>query len=81
MAAIKEITVYRVPPRWLLVSVETDDGLTGWGEAIIPKRAGAVEGAVADLARNVTGCDPGRIEDLAQRMRYGESTRFRTLRT
>jgi galactonate dehydratase len=71
MAAIKEITVYRVPPRWLLVSVETDEGLTGWGEAIIPKRANAVEGAVADLARNITGSDPGRIEDLAQRMRRG----------
>jgi len=71
MAAIKEITVYRVPPRWLLVSVETDDGLTGWGEAIIPKRANAVEGAVADLAWNITGSDPGRIEDLAQRMRRG----------
>lgn len=71
MASIKEITVYRVPPRWMLVAVGTDDGLTGWGEAIVPKRAGAVCGAIEDLAGNIAGADPGRIEDLWQRMRRG----------
>lgn len=71
MARIKEITVYRVPPRWILVAVSTDDGLTGWGEAIVPKRAAAVRGAIEDLAGNVTGADPSRIEDLWQGMRRG----------
>ena len=51
--------------------VETDDGLVGWGECIVPKRADAVQGAVRDLARNVLGSDPSRIEDLWQRMRRG----------
>jgi galactonate dehydratase len=53
------------------VRVETDDGLVGWGESIVPKRADAVEGAVRDLARNIIGSDPSRIEDLWQRMHRG----------
>jgi galactonate dehydratase len=53
------------------VAVGTDDGLTGWGEVIVPKRAAAVLGAIEDLADNVTGADASRIEDLWQRMRRG----------
>ncbi len=71
MNRISAATVHRVAPRWLLVRLETDDGATGWGEAIVPKRATAVEGAVADLVRAVEGADADRIEDLAQRMRTG----------
>jgi galactonate dehydratase len=71
MPRIAGITAHRVAPRWIFVRVSTDDGLTGWGEAIVPKRAGAVLGAIDDLARNVTGSDPGRIEELWQRMRRG----------
>jgi galactonate dehydratase len=71
MSQISRITAHRIPPRWIFVEVTTDDGLTGWGEAIVPKRAGAVLGAVDDLARNVAGANPDRIEDLWQRMRRG----------
>jgi len=71
MARITAITAHRVAPRWIFAEVRTDDGLTGWGEAIVPKRAAAVTGAISDLARNVTGEDAGRIEDLWQRMRRG----------
>jgi galactonate dehydratase len=66
---IGEIEAFLVPPRWILVRVATDDGAVGWGEAIVPKRAQAVVGAVADLAANFTGADAGRIEDLWQRAR------------
>lgn len=71
MPAIAGIAAYRVAPRWIFVRVTTDDGVQGWGEAIFPKRAAAVTGAVEDLARNLTGADPGRIEELWQRMRRG----------
>lgn len=71
MAEITSITAYRGPPRWTFVQVSTDDGLSGWGEAIVARRAGAVLGAIGDLARNVTGADPDRIEELWQRMRRG----------
>jgi galactonate dehydratase len=71
MTRISAITAHRVAPRWIFVRVTTDDGAAGWGEAIVPKRAAAVLGAVDDLARNVVGADPGRIEELWQRMRRG----------
>lgn len=68
---ITAIDAFKLPPRWILVRVMTDDGAVGWGEAIIPKRSAAVVGAIADLARNVVGQDANRIEDLWQRMYRG----------
>jgi galactonate dehydratase len=66
---IGDIEAFLVPPRWILVRVAADDGAAGWGEAIVPKRARAVVGAVEDLAANFTGAEAGRIEDLCQRAR------------
>ncbi len=71
MTRIATITAYRVPPRWIFVRMSTDDGLVGWGEAIVPKRAAAVLGAIEDLTRNIIGEDASRIEELWQRMRRG----------
>lgn len=68
MPAIETIESIRVPPRWIFVKVTTTDGGVGWGEAIVPKRAGAVEGAVDDMAGNLRGADADRIEELWQRM-------------
>jgi galactonate dehydratase len=71
MATIAEIKTFRVPPRWIFVRVTTDDGVVGWGESIIPKRAGAVVAAIEDMARNLQGYNADRIEDIAQRLRRG----------
>lgn len=71
MTRIATITAHRVPPRWIFVRVDTDDGRVGWGEAIVPKRVTAVLGAIQDLARNIIGEDASRIEELWQRMRRG----------
>jgi len=71
MDRITSIAAHRVAPRWIFVEVRTDDGIVGWGEAIVPKRATAVVGAVEDLARNVVGEDASRIEELWQRMSRG----------
>jgi galactonate dehydratase len=68
---ISDIEVFRVPPRWYFVRLRCDDGTQGWGEAIIPKRPGAVVGAINDIAANVVGEDADRIEDLWQRMHKG----------
>ncbi|UPK73131.1 galactonate dehydratase [Nocardioidaceae bacterium SCSIO 66511] len=65
---IERVEVLRVAPRWIFVCVTTDSGAQGWGECIVPKRARAVEGAVADLADNIIGSEVRRIEDLYQRM-------------
>ncbi|WP_336856496.1 galactonate dehydratase [Sinomonas albida] len=68
---ITGVTCHPVAPRWLLVRVETSLGLVGWGEAIVPKRARSVAGAVEDLAANIEGADPDRIEELVLRMGHG----------
>lgn len=68
---VRDVSVHCVAPRWIFVRVDTDAGLTGWGEAIVPKRRRAVAAAVGELARALVGTDAGRIEEAWHRMRRG----------
>lgn len=54
---------YKVPPRWLFLKIETDEGISGWGEPIVEGRADTVEAAVHELMGYLTGKDPHPIED------------------
>jgi len=63
---ISRIETFAVPPRWLFVRVETDDGLVGWGEASLEGHTEAVEGAFAALRDRALGADAERIEDIWQ---------------
>lgn len=65
---ITNLTMYKVPPRWLFLKVETDEGITGWGEPVIEGRADTVRTAVEEFRSYLTGKDPGRIEDHWQVM-------------
>ncbi|HEX4262367.1 MAG TPA: galactonate dehydratase [Acetobacteraceae bacterium] len=60
---ITKLLTYVVPPRWVFLKVETDEGISGWGEPIVEGRAETVAAAVHELADYLVGCDPGRIED------------------
>lgn len=53
---------------WVFVKVETDEGITGWGEASLEWKTRGVVGCVEDLAPMVVGEDPRRIEHLYQVM-------------
>ncbi|CAN5361788.1 galactonate dehydratase [soil metagenome] len=55
--------IFKVPPRWLFLKIETDEGLTGWGEPIIEGKADTVAAAVRELMDNLIGKDPMPIED------------------
>ncbi|WP_022909361.1 galactonate dehydratase [Aestuariimicrobium kwangyangense] len=68
---ISRIETFLVAPRWLLVRVETREGLVGWGEATCEGRSETVRVAVEQLAEVAIGTDPGRIEDLWQVMTKG----------
>jgi galactonate dehydratase len=68
---ITKLTLYRVPPRWMFLKVETDEGITGWGEPVIEGRARTVEAAVGELSHYLVGQDPRRINDLWQTMYRG----------
>jgi galactonate dehydratase len=47
---ITSMTTYLVPPRWLFLKIETDEGIVGWGEPVLEGRAQTVASAVAELS-------------------------------
>lgn len=63
--------LFKVPPRWLFLKIETDEGIIGWGEPIIEGRATTVKAAVEELMENLIGKDPHNIEDHWQMMYRG----------
>jgi galactonate dehydratase len=68
---ITSLTTYAVPPRWLFLKVETDEGVTGWGEPVVEGRAATVAAAVEELSDYLVGQDPRQVEDLWQVMYRG----------
>jgi galactonate dehydratase len=60
---ITKLTTFLVPPRWLFLKIETDEGITGWGEPVVEGRAETVAACVAELADYLVGKDPSPIED------------------
>ncbi len=60
---ITALKTFVVPPRWLFLKIETDEGVSGWGEPVIEGRALTVEAAVKELAGYLIGKDPRLIED------------------
>ncbi|ULQ54047.1 galactonate dehydratase [Flavihumibacter fluvii] len=60
---IKGYTLYQVPPRWLFLKIETDEGIIGWGEPIVEGKAATVKTAVDELMEALLGKDPMNIED------------------
>ena len=63
---IGRIETFYVPPRWLFVRVESEDGAVGWGEASLEGYAEAVDGAFEAIRDRFIGHDPSRIEDIWQ---------------
>jgi galactonate dehydratase len=61
---ITSLTTYAVPPRWLFLKIETDNGTVGWGEPVLEGRAATVATAVEELSDYLIGQDPTQIEDL-----------------
>jgi galactonate dehydratase len=68
---ITRLKTWQVPPRWLFLKIETDEGVAGWGEPVIEGRAATVEAAVGELADLLIGHDPRRIEDIWQMLYRG----------
>lgn len=60
---IKSYELFQVPPRWLFLKIETDEGIIGWGEPVIEGKAATVKTAVDELMEYLIGKDPMHIED------------------
>ena len=62
---ITKVNPYHVRPRWGFVEIETDAGITGWGEAVLEGHCDAVLACVNEMSTYLVGSDPNRIEDLS----------------
>jgi galactonate dehydratase len=60
---ITSMTTFALPPRWLFLKIETDQGIVGWGEPVLEGRAASVAAAVEELSDHLIGQDPRRIEE------------------
>lgn len=68
---ITKFETFIVPPRWLFLKIETDEGIVGWGEPVVEGKAHTVQAAVDELMDYLVGQDPLRIEDHWQVMYRG----------
>jgi len=68
---ISRVETFLVPPRWLFVRIETDDGLVGWGEPVVEGSADVVRAAVDQFSEYLIGSDESLIEDTWQVLTKG----------
>jgi galactonate dehydratase len=63
--------LFMVEPRWLFLKIDTDEGISGWGEPVLEFKAATVAAAVDEMMDHVVGRDPMQIERHWQRMMKG----------
>ena len=68
---IANLRLYHVPPRWLFLAIDTDAGITGWGEPIIEGHPKTVAAAVNEVSDYLIGKDPRQINDIWQTLYRG----------
>lgn len=59
---ITSISMTHIRPRSAILSMGTDDGITGYGECVLEGRGRTVEKAVEEIAEYLIGKDPRNIE-------------------
>jgi len=69
---IVDYELFEVPPRWVFLKIETNEGIAGWGEPVVAGRARATMAAVEEIMDTyLLGKDPFPIEDHWQMMYRG----------
>jgi galactonate dehydratase len=63
---ITALRTFVVPPRWLFLKIETDEGVSGWGEPVLEGHAETLAAKIAEYATFLVGRDPARIGDIWQ---------------
>ena len=61
---ITAVNTFFVRPRWGFVEILTDEGYTGWGEAVLEGHAKAVLSCVEEMKDYLIGADPADIEGI-----------------
>ncbi len=65
---ITALKTFLVPPRWLFLKIETDEGLCGWGEPVLEGRAQTLAALIEELSDFLIGRDPRDINDIWQQL-------------
>ncbi|MBN6205490.1 galactonate dehydratase [Ralstonia pickettii] len=60
---ITNLECFLIPPRWCFLKIETDEGITGWGEPVVEGSASTVKAAVEELSEYLIGTDPLKVQD------------------
>ena len=72
ITSVKAVTASSVtggiPRNYVFVKVETDEGITGWGESTLGPKAVAT--LVDEFGKELIGEDPGQIEKHWQKLYY-----------
>lgn len=63
---ITALKTYLVPPRWLFLKIETDEGISGWGEPVLEGHAETLAAKIDEFSDFLIGRDPLLIEDTWQ---------------
>lgn len=71
MMKIKKIYTYLIPPRWVFLKIETDEGIVGWGEPVVEGKAETVIAAVNELSNQIIDKNPLNIESIWQELYRG----------
>ena len=61
---IERVNMYLVRPRWGFVEITTDDGFSGWGEAVLEGHTETVLACVEEMLDYLIGADARKIEDI-----------------
>lgn len=65
---ITNLTVYEVKPRWIFVKIDTDEGISGWGEMISGTKTETVVAGAKEMGERIIGRDPFEIERIWQEL-------------
>lgn len=68
---ITGLRVWHILPRWTVLAVDTDKGITGYGEPIVEGQSRVVEAALDQISEYLVGKDPRLIERHWQEIYQG----------
>eukprot|EP01083_Nonionella_stella_P059666 156115_1 len=63
---IKKYELFKVPPRWLFLRIETENGVVGWGEPNLEGYTDTIHAAVQELMHLIMGKDPTKMNYIWQ---------------
>ncbi len=65
---ISDFVVYKVKPRWIFIKINTDEGISGWGELVSGTKTETVVAGAKEMCSKLIGKNPLEIERIWQRL-------------